>query len=540
MMLGNMMKDQLLISGILEHALQNNGKTEIVSNTVEGGIHRYTIADSAKRSKQLANALSSMGIKKGDVIGTMAVNGYRHLELYFGVSGLGAVLHTLNPRLFPEHVEYIVNHAEDKYIFVDAPFLPIIEGVLDSLKTVKGIVVLTSKENMPESKVKNLICYEDLIANESDEIVWPEFDENTASSLCYTSGTTGNPKGALYSHRSTIVHAWFSSAGNGFNMTPSSIVLPVVPMFHVNAWGLPYAAFMFGAKLVLPGPFTDGESITNLIQSEKVKQLVGVPTVWLDLLNYTEKNNITLDSVETVLVGGSAAPISMIKAFQEKHNAFMNHGWGMTEMSPVGTMNAYKPEMDEMGIEDRYQLQTSQGKSIYGCSIKIVNDEGKALPNDGKTYGRLMVKGPGVIERYYKAEESALEDGWFDTGDVSTISEDGYMRIVDRSKDVIKSGGEWISSIDLENTAVGHPGVAEACVIGVLHPKWDERPLLFIVKNGIEDCDKDSVINYLTDKIAKWWLPDDVIFVEELPHGATGKLVKTGLREQYKNHLINN
>ena len=539
-MLGNMMKDQLLISGILEHALQNNGKTEVVSNTVEGGIHRYTISDSAKRSKQLANALSSIGIKKGDVIGTMAVNGYRHLELYFGVSGLGAVLHTLNPRLFPEHVEYIVNHAEDKYIFVDAPFLPIIEGVLDSFKTVKGIVVLTSKENMPESKVKNLICYEDLIANESDEIVWPEFDENTASSLCYTSGTTGNPKGALYSHRSTIVHAWFSSAGNGFNMTPSSIVLPVVPMFHVNAWGLPYAAFMFGAKLVLPGPFTDGESITNLIQSEKVKQLVGVPTVWLDLLNYTEKNNITLDSVETVLVGGSAAPISMIKAFQEKHNAFMNHGWGMTEMSPVGTMNAYKPEMDEMGIEDRYQLQTSQGKSIYGCSIKIVNDEGKALPNDGKTYGRLMVKGPGVIERYYKAEGSALEDGWFDTGDVSTISEDGYMRIVDRSKDVIKSGGEWISSIDLENTAVGHPGVAEACVIGVLHPKWDERPLLFIVKNGIEDCDKDSVINYLTDKIAKWWLPDDVIFVEELPHGATGKLVKTGLREQYKNHLINN
>ena len=539
-MLGNMMKDQLLISGILEHALQNNGKTEIVSNTVEGGIHRYTIADSAKRSKQLANALTALGIKKGDVIGTMAVNGYRHLELYFGVSGLGAVLHTLNPRLFPEHVEYIVNHAEDKYIFVDAPFLPIIEGVLDSLKTVKGIVVLTSKENMPESKVKNLICYEDLIANESDEIVWPEFDENTASSLCYTSGTTGNPKGALYSHRSTIVHAWFSSAGNGFNMTPSSIVLPVVPMFHVNAWGLPYAAFMFGAKLVLPGPFTDGESITNLIKSEKVKQLVGVPTVWLDLLNYTEKNNITLDSVETVLVGGSAAPISMIKAFQEKHNAFMNHGWGMTEMSPVGTMNAYKPEMDEMDIEDRYELQTSQGKSIYGCSIKIVDENGKILPNDGKTYGRLMVKGPGVIERYYKAEESALEDGWFDTGDVSTISEDGYMRIVDRSKDVIKSGGEWISSIDLENTAVGHPGVAEACVIGVLHPKWDERPLLFVIKNGIEDCDKDSVINFLSDKIAKWWLPDDVIFVEELPHGATGKLVKTGLREQYKNHLINN
>ena len=537
-MLGNMMKDQLLISGILEHAIKNNSKTEVVSNTIEGGLHRYTILESAKRSKQLANALASMGIKKGDIIGTVAVNGYRHLELYFGVSGIGAVLHTLNPRLFPEHVEYIINHAEDKYIFVDVPFLPIIEGVFEKLKTVKGVVVLAAKNNMPESKIKNLICYEELISKESTEINWPEFDEHTASSLCYTSGTTGNPKGALYSHRSTIVHAWFSSAGNGFNMTPSSIVLPVVPMFHVNAWGLPYAAFMFGAKLVLPGPFTDGESITNLIQSEDVKQLVGVPTVWLDLLNYTEKNNITLDTIETVLVGGAAAPKSMIKAFQEKHNAFMNHGWGMTEMSPVGTMNAYKPEMDEMNIEDRYELQTSQGKSIYGCSIKIIDDNGKTLPNDGKTYGRLMVKGPGVIERYYKAEQSALEDGWFDTGDVSTITEDGYMKIVDRSKDVIKSGGEWISSIDLENTAVGHPGVAEACVIGVLHPKWDERPLLFIVKNGIEDCDKDSIISYLADKIAKWWLPDDVIFVEELPHGATGKLVKTGLRDEYKNHLI--
>ena len=537
-MLGNMMKDQLLISGILEHAIKNNSKTEVVSNTIEGGLHRYTILESAKRSKQLANALASMGIKKGDIIGTVAVNGYRHLELYFGVSGIGAVLHTLNPRLFPEHVEYIINHAEDKYIFVDVPFLPIIEGVFEKLKTVKGVVVLAAKNDMPESKIKNLICYEELISKESTEINWPEFDEHTASSLCYTSGTTGNPKGALYSHRSTIVHAWFSSAGNGFNMTPSSIVLPVVPMFHVNAWGLPYAAFMFGAKLVLPGPFTDGESITNLIQSEDVKQLVGVPTVWLDLLNYTEKNNITLDTIETVLVGGAAAPKSMIKAFQEKHNAFMNHGWGMTEMSPVGTMNAYKPEMDEMNIEDRYELQTSQGKSIYGCSIKIIDENGKTLPNDGKTYGRLMVKGPGVIERYYKAEQSALEDGWFDTGDVSTITDDGYMKIVDRSKDVIKSGGEWISSIDLENTAVGHPGVAEACVIGVLHPKWDERPLLFIVKNGIEDCDKDSIISYLADKIAKWWLPDDVIFVEELPHGATGKLVKTGLRDEYKNHLI--
>ena len=539
-MLGNMMKDQLLISGILEHALQNNGKTEVVSNTVEGGIHRYTISDSAKRSKQLANALSSIGIKKGDVIGTMAVNGYRHLELYFGVSGLGAVLHTLNPRLFPEHVEYIVNHAEDKFIFVDLPFLPIVENVYENIPDVKGIILLCEKSQMPaETKVKNLICYEELIAEESDEIDWPEFEENTASSLCYTSGTTGNPKGVLYSHRSTILHAWYACAANAMNVSSTSVILPVVPMFHVNAWGIPYAAAMFGSKLVLPGPHTGGEAISKLVKSENVTNLMGVPTVWLDLLNFTRENSITLESVTSVLVGGSAAPRAMIKEFQEKHGAFLLHGWGMTEMSPLGTLNAFNSDMVNMDLEERYDLQTSQGKAIYGCQIKIVDDEGNTLPNDGKTFGRLMVKGPAIIERYYKGEETALENGWFDTGDVSTISKDGYMRIVDRSKDVIKTGGEWISSIDLENTAVGHPGIAEACVVGVLHPKWDERPLMFVVKNNSEDCDKDSVLSYLSDKVAKWWLPDDIIFVDELPHGATGKLLKTGLREEYKNHLMN-
>ena len=539
-MLGNMMQEQLLISGVLEHAEKYNANTEIVSNTIEGGIHKYTIKDSALRSKKLANALLKLGIEEGDVIATMAVNSYRHLELYFGISGLGAVLHTLNPRLFPEDIKYIVNHAEDKYIFVDTPFLPIIENVYSDLKNVKGVIVLTDKDNMPNSSLDNLICYEDFISDESDDIVWPQFDENTASSLCYTSGTTGNPKGVLYSHRSTVLHAWYATAGNAMNVTSKTVLLPVVPMFHVNAWGIPYASFMYGAKMVFPGPFTDGESISNLITSEKVNQLMGVPTVWLDLLNYTEKNNIILDSVESVLVGGSAAPKAMIKAFQEKHNCFLLHGWGMTEMSPLGTLNAYTPEMDDMDLEERYDIQTSQGKAVYGCSMKIVNDEGKTLPNDGKTFGRLMVKGPAIIERYFKSEETALEEGWFDTGDVATIDSNGYMRIVDRSKDVIKSGGEWISSIDLENTAVGHPGVAEACVVGVAHPKWDERPILFIVKNGIEECDKDSIISFLSDKVAKWWLPDDIIFVEELPHGATGKLLKTGLREEYQNHLIEN
>lgn len=538
-MLGNMMQDQLLISGILEHAIQTNPNTEIVSHTIEGNIHRYSILESSKRAKKLANALKSLGVEEGDVIGTIALNGYRHYELYFGISGTGSILHTLNPRLFPEQLEYIVNHAEDKFLFIDLPFLPLIESVSENIQNVKGFILLCDKESMPtDSKLENLICYEELIESEADEFQWPEFDENTASSLCYTSGTTGNPKGVLYSHRSTILHAWYACAANAMNVSSTTVILPVVPMFHVNAWGIPYAVAMFGAKLVLPGPHTSGEAITKLIQSEKVTNLMGVPTVWLDLLNYTREKNISLDSVNSVLVGGSAAPRAMIKEFQEKHDAFLLHGWGMTEMSPLGTLNAYNSDMQGMDLEERYDIQTSQGKAIYGCQIKIVDDEGKTLPNDGESFGRLMVKGPGIIERYFKSEETALENGWFDTGDVSTISNDGYMRIVDRSKDVIKTGGEWISSIDLENSAVGHPGVSEACVVGVLHPKWDERPIMFVVKNNQEDCDKDSVIEYLSDKVAKWWLPDDVIFVEELPHGATGKLLKTGLREDYKNHLM--
>ena len=538
-MLGNMMQDQLLISGILEHAIQTNPNTEIVSHTIEGSIHRYSILESSKRAKKLANALKKLGVKEGDVLGTMALNGYRHYELYFGISGTGSILHTLNPRLFPEQVEYIVNHAEDKFLFIDLPFLPLIESVSDNIQNVKGFILLCDKESMPsDSKLKNLMCYEELIDKESDEFQWPELNENTASSLCYTSGTTGNPKGVLYSHRSTILHAWYACAANAMNVSSTTVILPVVPMFHVNAWGIPYAVAMFGAKLVLPGPHTSGEAITKLVQSEKVTNLMGVPTVWLDLLNYTRENNISLDTVNSVLVGGSAAPRAMIKEFQEKHDAFLLHGWGMTEMSPLGTLNAYNSDMQGMDLEERYDIQTSQGKAIYGCQIKIVDDEGKVLPNDGESFGRLMVKGAGIIERYFKSDETALENGWFDTGDVSTISSDGYMRIVDRSKDVIKTGGEWISSIDLENSAVGHPGVSEACVVGVLHPKWDERPIMFVVKNNQEDCDKDSVIEYLSDKVAKWWLPDDVIFVEELPHGATGKLLKTGLREEYKNHLM--
>ena len=534
-----MMKGQLLISGLIEHAEAYHGNQEIVSRTVEGPIHKYTLSDAAKRSRQLANALDKLGLKHGDTVGTLAWNTFRHFELYFGVSGIGCVVNTVNPRLFPEQLSYIINHAENKYLFIDLSFVGLMESISDSLEGIKGVIILTDREHMPETSLQKVLCYEELIANESDEYLWPEFDENTASSLCYTSGTTGNPKGVLYSHRSTILHTWIVSSGNVGKISSSSVILPVVPMFHVNAWGIPYAAAMFGAKLVLPGPGMDGASIFELIDQEKPDLLMGVPTVWLGLLNYLKESNQTLDSVTTALVGGSAAPRAMIQEFEEKHDVFLMHGWGMTEMSPLGTATSKTEEMDQMELEHRYDLQQKQGKTFFGLEMIIADDEGKELPKDGVAFGRLLVKGPTVVERYFKSKETALnKNGWLDTGDVAKIHPDGYMEIVDRSKDVIKSGGEWISSIDLENAAVGHPAVAEACVIGVLHKKWDERPLLLIVKGDGKELSKEEILAFLQDKVAKWWLPDDVIFVNELPHTATGKLLKTDLREEYKNHLV--
>ena len=539
-MLGNMINSQLLISGLIEHAEAYHSDTEIVSRTVEGPIHKYTLKDAANRSRKLANALDKLGLRKGNVVGTLAWNTFRHFELYFGVSGIGCIVNTVNPRLFPEQLIYIINHAENQYLFIDLSFVELVESISDSLETVKGIIVLTDRENMPETKLENVMCYEELLANESDEYVWPNFDENTASSLCYTSGTTGDPKGVLYSHRSTILHTWIVSAGNVGNISSSSVILPVVPMFHVNAWGIPYATAMFGAKLILPGPLLDGASIFELIDKEKPDLLMGVPTVWLGLLQYLNETNQTLESVTTALVGGSAAPRAMIQEFEEKHDVFLMHGWGMTEMSPLGTATSRTVEMDHMEIESRYDLQQKQGKTFYGLEMTIADDEGKELPKDGVVFGRLLVKGPTVVERYFKSEESSLdENGWFDTGDVAKIHPEGYMEIVDRSKDVIKSGGEWISSIDLENAAVGHPSVAEACVIGVSHEKWDERPLLLIVKVESQEISKEEILVFLEDKVAKWWLPNDVIFVNDLPHTATGKLLKTNLREKYKSHLVN-
>ena len=538
-MLGNMMDNQLLISGVIEHAEKYHSDAEIVSRTVEGPIHRYTYSDAAKRSRKLANALENLGLKKGDTVGTLAWNTFRHFELYFGVSGIGCVVNTVNPRLFPEQLTYIINHAENKYLFIDLTFVELVESLEESLEGVEGFIILTDKDNMPETKLKNVICYEELIKEESEEFSWPDFDENTASSLCYTSGTTGNPKGVLYSHRSTILHTWIVSSGNVAKVSSSSSILPVVPMFHVNAWGIPYAGAMFGAKLVFPGPALDGASIYELIESEKPDLLMGVPTVWLGLLQYLNETNNTLESVDTALVGGSAAPRAMIQEFEEKHNVFLMHGWGMTEMSPLGTATVKTKQMDELDIEARYDLQQKQGKAFFGVQMTIADDDGKELPHDGVAFGRLLVKGPTIVERYYKSENSARdENGWFDTGDVAKIHPEGHMEIVDRSKDVIKSGGEWISSIDLENAAVGHPGVAEACVIGVLHAKWDERPLLLIVKANNEDPNKEDINSFLEDKVAKWWLPDDIVFVDELPHTATGKLLKTDLRDEYKEYLL--
>ena len=539
-MLGNMQEGQLLISGLIEHAETYHKDTEIVSRSVEGPIHRYTLKDAANRSRKLANALGKLDLQQGDVVGTLAWNTFRHFELYFGVSGIGCVVNTVNPRLFPEQLIYIINHAQNKYLFVDLSFVELVESISDSLESVKGIIILTDKDHMPETKLKNVICYEELIADESNEYDWPVFDENTASSLCYTSGTTGNPKGVLYSHRSTLLHTWIVSSGNVGKVSSSSVILPVVPMFHVNAWGIPYASAMFGAKLILPGPLMDGASIYELIDLEKPDLLMGVPTVWLGLLQYLNETNQTLDSVSTALVGGSAAPRAMIQEFEEKHNVFLMHGWGMTEMSPLGTATSRTAEMDNMDIESRYDLQEKQGKAFFGVEMTIADDEGNELPKDGVAFGRLLVKGPTILERYFKSNESSLDkNGWFDTGDVAKIHPEGSMEIVDRSKDVIKSGGEWISSIDLENAAVGHPAVAEACVIGVLHEKWDERPLLLVVKVEGKDLSTEEILAFLEDKVAKWWLPNDVIFVSELPHTATGKLLKTNLRDEYKEHLIN-
>ena len=537
-MLGQMMDMPLMISSLLVHADRYHGDIEIVSRTVEGGIHRYTYHDAHQRSRRMANALTRLGVKPSDRVATLAWNGYRHFELYYAISGMGAITHTVNPRLFPEQIGWIINHAEDQYVFFDLTFAPLVEALAAKCPTVKGWVAMTDRSHMPEIKGVSLLCYEELLAAESDVFEWPSFDEKSAAALCYTSGTTGNPKGVLYSHRSTLLHAYATCLADVMCLSSRDVVLPVVPMFHVNAWGTPYSCPMVGAKMVMPGPGLDGASLYELFESEGVTFSAGVPTVWLGLLQYLQKHQLKFSTPWRSVVGGSACPPALMKAFERDHGVKLHHGWGMTEMSPLGTYNTLKNKHLRLSEEEQFAVRIKAGRVIYGVDLKIVDAEGAELPRDGKAFGDLLVKGPWIVDRYYRADSSPLQGGWFPTGDVATLDADGYIQITDRSKDVIKSGGEWISSIDLENIAVGHPAVAEAAVIGIRHPKWDERPLLIVVKKPGQDVSREELLKFYEGKIAKWWMPDDVVFIEQLPHTATGKLLKTRLREDFKTYTL--
>ena len=532
-MRGLMMERPLLISSLLRHAELNHADQEVVSRRVEGDIHRYTFRDLAARSRRLANALAGLGVKHGDRVATLAWNGYRHLELYYAVSGSGAVLHTLNPRLHPDQLTWITNHAQDRVLFFDLTFLPLIEAIAPRLQSVWTFVALTDRQHMPAtSGVRDLVCYEDLLEAHGEEYEWPEFDENTAATLCYTSGTTGNPKGALYSHRSTLLHTYAVALPDAFNCSAREVILPVVPMFHVNAWGLPYVACMVGARLVFPGPALDGKSLHDLFESEGVTLSAGVPTVWQGLLAHVAGNGLRFSTMRRTIIGGAACPAAMIHKFQVDHDVQVLHGWGMTEMSPVGAVGALKPRHLALSDAERRAIQAKQGRAPFGVELKTTDADGRDLPRDGRTSGELMVRGPWVISTYFNCDDEPLRDGWFPTGDVATIDADGYVQITDRSKDLIKSGGEWISSIELENIAMAHPAVAMAACIAIGHPKWDERPLLVVVKKPQASVAREELLAFYTGKTAKWWIPDDVVFVDAIPLGATGKMQKNKLREQ--------
>ena len=542
LMFGLMQQQSLLISSLIEFANRHHGDGEVVSRRVEGDIHRYTWADVANRSRQMANALDGLKLAQGARVATLAWNGYRHLELYFGVSGSGRVLHTLNPRLHPDQVVWIANHAEDEILCFDMTFLPLVQAVHAKCTTIKRWVAMCDEDKLPsDTGIPNLISYESLIAGKSRDYTWPHLDENTASSMCYTSGTTGNPKAALYSHRSTLLHAYAAALPDVMCISARDSILPVVPMFHVNAWGIPYSAAMTGAKLVFPGPALDGKSIYELIEAEKVTFAAGVPTVWQMLLSHMKPNALNFSSLKRTVIGGSACPPAMIDAFRESYGVDVLHAWGMTEMSPLGTLCTLKNKHLDLPEEAQMKLRLKQGRSIFGVDMKIVNEAGESLPHDGKTYGDLLVKGPWIIREYYKQEgPSPLLDGWFPTGDVATIDEDGFMQITDRSKDVIKSGGEWISSIDIENIAMAHPEILMAACIGMPHPKWDERPVVCVVKKPGAELSAADLLKFYEGKTAKWQIPDDVIFVDAIPLGATGKMLKTKLRTQLADYKLPN
>jgi acyl-CoA synthetase (AMP-forming)/AMP-acid ligase II len=540
---GQMMQMPLMISSLIVHAARHAAQTEIVSKRVEGDIHRYTWADAERRSRQVAQALARLGCGTSDRVGTLAWNGYRHLEIYYGSSGSGLVCHTINPRLFPEQIAWIANDAQDKVLCFDLTFLPLVEKLAPQLSSIKHFVAMTDRAHMPpRTSIENLRCYEELVEAEDGRFEWPQFDENTASSICYTSGTTGHPKGAVYSHRSTLLHAYGSALPDGMGCSGQDVILPVVPMFHVNAWGIPYSAALVGAKLVMPGPHLDGKSLYELFEGEKVTFSAGVPTVWLGLLTYLKQNDLRFSTFKRTVIGGSACPPAMMRTLMQDYGVEVLHGWGMTEMSPLGTVGKLKAKHAELDAESKFRVLEKQGKALFGVDMAIVGDDGRPLPWDGKSAGNLVVRGPWVIESYFRRDESPLiqVDGqaWFPTGDVATIDPDGYVQITDRSKDVIKSGGEWISSIDLENIAMAHPGVHEAAVIACRHPKWDERPLLVVVKKPDTAVTREDLLAFFEGKIAKWQVPDDVVFVAEIPHTATGKMQKLKLREQFKDHRL--
>ncbi|MBO0709999.1 MAG: long-chain-fatty-acid--CoA ligase [Acetobacteraceae bacterium] len=550
-MLGMMQQRPLLLSSLIEHADRYHGDRAIVSRLADGTMHRSNYRAVAERARRIGNVLGHLGVRHGDRVATLAWNSYRHLELYFGVTGTGAVLHTVNPRLFVEQIHYIIDHAEDRYVFFDLTFAALVEQLAPKLSHVEGWIALCRRDELPGShstsrmgpvpslSVDNLLCYEDLLAAESGEYAWPSFDENTASTLCYTSGTTGNPKGVLYSHRSQMLHTFVAMAADVMAVSARDSIMLVVPLFHANAWGLPFAAAATGAKLVLPGMRLDPESVYTLIRDETCTLAAGIPTIWLNLFTWIEQNRDRLNLADIkltrVLSGGTAVPRSTIEKFQTLFGTYLLQAWGMTETSPIATAGALLDKHADLSLERRYDLQALQGRSVIGCEVRLVDDAGNELAHDGRTVGELQVRGPWVIAGYFKGEGGQVldKDGWFRTGDVATITPDGYVQLTDRAKDLVKSGGEWISSVEIENLAVGHPAVHEAAVIAARHPTWQERPLLLIHPKPGESVSKQEMLDYLADKIAKWWLPDDVVIVDELPHTATGKLLKTKLREEY-------
>jgi fatty-acyl-CoA synthase len=539
-MLGQMQDWPLLIHRVIDHAANYHGGRQVISRAIEGPIHTTTYADIRARAKKVAQRLTRDGVRPGDRVATLAWNTWRHLESWYGIVGIGAVYHTVNPRLFPEQIAWIVNHAEDRVMMTDLTFVPLLEKLADQLPTIERYVVYTDAAHMPKTSLKNAVPYELWIAEVDGDFAWAQFDENTAAGMCYTSGTTGNPKGVVYSHRSNVLHALAHSSASVLGLSAKDVILPVVPLFHANGWSLAFAAPISGATLIMPGMKLDGESVYELLNTYKVTCTAGVPTVWLMLLQHLEKTGGTLPFLKRVVIGGSACPRAMTKTFQDVYGVDVVHAWGMTEMSPLGSACTLIPEYAGLTGDARLDIQQKQGHPPFTVEMKITDDDGRELPWDGKTFGRLKVRGPAVAKSYFKGEGGSIldRDGFFDTGDVATMDPHGYMQITDRGKDVIKSGGEWISSIDLENLAIGHPGVAEAAVIGIKHPKWDERPLLVVVMKQGHQATRDDILGFMQGKIATWWMPDDVLFVKEIPHTATGKIQKTALREQLKNYVL--